>query len=78
MHGHKAEFARFSRDVKYAEYLEKVNERGCAFQDDFAPDDYDPTGVVKIDANVTRKLKDPTNIPKRKTLIEENTILNVN
>lgn len=77
MHGHKAEFARLTRDLKYAEYLEKVNERGCSFQDDFAPEDYDPTAIVKIDATVTRKLRDPTNLPKRKTLIEENTILNV-
>lgn len=77
MKGHKADFARFTRDLKYAEYLEKVNERGCSYQDDFLPEDYDPTGLVKIEAHVGRKLKDPTILSKRKTQTEENTILNV-
>lgn len=68
---------KMERDTKYTTYLSKVNERGCMYQDDFAPEDYDPTSAVKLDANVARRLKDPTNIPQRKALIEENVILSV-
>lgn len=68
-------YARNVRNEKYLEYLNQVNRRGCSFQDDFEPEDYNPIDIVQIDANLGKRLKDPTNLPLRKTHLEDHTII---
>jgi hypothetical protein len=69
------EFAREMRNTKYVEYLKQVNSRGAAYRDDYEPEDYDPTNIVQIDANISNKLRDPTNLPLRKTHNEDKTVV---
>lgn len=78
MNCYKAEYARNSRNHKYGEYISHVNKYGGAYQDDFEPNDYDPTGVVKLDVNLPTRLKDPTTLPQRKNYNEINTIYRCN
>ena len=67
--------ARDVRNEKYLEYLNQVNRYGCSVQDDFEPESYNPIDIVQIDANLGKRLKDPTNLPFRKTHLEDNTII---
>ena len=69
------QYARNVRNEKYLEYLNRVNRHGCSFQDDFEPEDYNPIDIVQIDANLGKRLKDPTTLPLRKTHLEDNTII---
>jgi hypothetical protein len=63
------------RNTKYVEYLNQVNRHGCAYRDDYEREDYDPTNIVQLDANLPKKLRDPTNLPLRKTHNEDKTVI---
>lgn len=75
MHCYKADYAKWSRDTKYVEYLSRVNQQGGVFQEDFDEAEYDPTNLVRVDAPVHKRLKDPTRVGERKTFVEDNTLL---
>lgn len=70
VHGPSADYARYTRDMKYLEYLRVTNKRGGVFQDDFEPDEYNP--IDQVDTTIqTGKLKDPTRLGKEKYYEEE-------
>jgi hypothetical protein len=71
-----ADTARNIRDLKYLQYLDRVNNFGCSFRDDFESKEYDPIGgLISLEVNMGKQFKDPTNLPQRKYQKEENTLL---
>jgi hypothetical protein len=69
-----ADHARHVRNLRYLEFLHQNNKRGAVFQDDYEPDEYNPIDLVNINANITKKLKDPTQLKLRKDFDEQNLI----
>lgn len=74
MNSPHAQYARATRNLRYLEYLQQVNKKGYVFQDDFQPEEYDPTNIIPLDACLPNKLKDPTSVSQRKNFNEEKTI----
>ena len=69
------QYARNMRNEKYLEYLNQVNKHGAAYQDDFEPEYYNPIDIVQLDAHLPKRLRDPTNLPIRKTHIEDHIVI---
>jgi hypothetical protein len=69
-----AEYARNVRNLRYLEFLHHSNKRGAVYRDDFEPDEYDPTDVISLDANLSKKLNDPTCLAQRKSFNEQSLI----
>jgi hypothetical protein len=75
MNSSTAEYARNVRNLKYLEYLQYCNKYGCAYQEDYESEEYDPTDVIPMCACLPIKLKDPTMIRQRIQSKEDRAIL---
>ncbi|CAF0823854.1 unnamed protein product [Brachionus calyciflorus] len=74
MNSSNALYARSLRNIRYMEFLNQVNEKGCVYRDDFQPEEYDPTNLVPLGAHFVKPLKDPTSVRQRKNYDEEKLI----
>ena len=69
-----ADYARHVRNLRYLEFLHQNNKRGAVYQEDFDDDEYNPTDLININANLTKKLNDPTQLRLKKNLNEQKLI----
>lgn len=74
MNSSNAKFARSLRDMRYAEYLNHTNQKGCVFRDDYQSEEYDPVNLMPLEASFVMPLKDPTSIRFRKDNDEQKLI----